>query len=243
MKTIARDCRRNVAGTMGLLCAVCLLTAGCSDPMMKSGIAQPTSLPAKQNQPADQAASQASASRPDRDAVPAIAKDGVEEAGINGAGEKGAAAVQPVAELDPARPREFSREGAAGALRITFDDLDLMRLLKMDPVTSDCIERMPAWLRDLDGKTVRVRGFMKPSSVIEGIPQFLQVRSTDLCCFGPKGKVYHMIAVTLKNGVTTDYIELKPFDVEGKFRIEKIELDEGLIYLLYHIDEATIIRN
>ncbi len=117
-----------------------------------------------------------------------------------------------------------------------------MKLINMDTVTSDCIEMMPAWLRDLNGKHVRIRGYMKPSGLAEGIPEFVFVRSTDLCCFGPKGKVYHLIAVKLKAGTTTDYIELKPFDVVGNFRIEKIELDDGLIFLLYHIDDAAIIR-
>jgi hypothetical protein len=149
--------------------------------------------------------------------------------------------VKPAPE-DPARPRTFVVEGPGEALRVGFDDLDLMKLINMDPVTSDCIEKMPGWLRDLNGKPVRIRGYMKPSGQSEGIPEFVFVRSTDLCCFGPKGKVYHLIAVKLKAGTTTDYIELKPFDVTGRFRIEKVELDDGLIFLLYHIDDAAIIR-
>jgi hypothetical protein len=63
-----------------------------------------------------------------------------------------------------------------------------------------------------------------------------------MCCFGPKGKVYHMAAVKLKPKTTSDYIELKPFDVTGKFRIEKVERDEGFIVLLYHIDNAVIVQ-
>ena len=129
------------------------------------------------------------------------------------------------------------------ASRITFDDLDLFKLLNMDPVTSDCVERMPESLRQLDGKRIVIRGFMKPSPVSEGMPQFLLVRSTDMCCFGPKGKVYHMIAVLLKPPTTTSYIELKPFDVVGTFHIEKIELEPGTVFLLYHLEDAAIIRS
>jgi hypothetical protein len=191
--------------------------------MMNSGIAHPGT----------QKETQAIVSQPEVSSLPAV----------EDAQDKKIEPDQPAGQIDNARPREFSAEGPEGALRITFDDLDLMKLLNMDPVTSDCVERMPAWLRGLDGKKVRVRGFMKPSGVTEGIPQFVFVRSTDLCCFGPKGKVYHLIAVTLKPGLTTDYIELKPFDVVGKFKIDKVELDDGLIFLLYHIDDATIIRN
>jgi hypothetical protein len=142
------------------------------------------------------------------------------------------------------RPTESGKvEGPESALRVTFDDLDLFKLLNMDPVTSDCIERMPEALKNLDGKRIQIRGFMKPSPLSEGLPQFLFVRSTDMCCFGPKGKVYHMIEVLLKPPTTTDYIELKPFDVVGTFHIEKIELDPGTVFLLYHLEDAAIIRN
>lgn len=139
--------------------------------------------------------------------------------------------------------REFVVEGPDKALRVGFDDLDLLKILRMDPVTADCVDRMPAWLRGLDGKTVRIRGFMKPGLLLEGIPQFMFVRDTGLCCFGPKGKIYDMIAVTLKEGTTTNYIELRPFDVVGKFRIELLQLeDDGTIFGLYYIDDARIIQ-
>ena len=35
----------------------------------------------------------------------------------------------------------------------------------------------------------------------------------------------------------------KAFDVVGMFRIEKIQLDDGTIFLLYHIEDGTIIRS
>jgi uncharacterized protein YceK len=222
---------------MALSCAVCLLVSGCSDPLMNSSIAHPGTQSGTQsdNQSDQQSGKpeiQTGVALPETNTVPAVA-DAVDAT---------LSAAEPSDPIDPFRPRVFPVEGADGALRVTFDDFDLMKLLKMDPVTPDCIDKMPDWLKDLSGKTVRVRGFMKPCGVIEGIPEFLFVRSTDLCCFGPKGKVYHLVAVKLKPGLTTDYIELKPFDVEGRFRIEMVELD-GLIFLLYHIDDATIIRN
>jgi hypothetical protein len=227
---------------VGLLLTTSVLASGCSDPIMNSGVAHPgrqsgiqSGLPSESGSaPAVRDAGEIEPPRQDAAQQPDLP---AAQAGV------GPVQDQPAGLPDSARPREFSVDGSHGALRITFDDLDLMKLLNMDPVTSDCVEKMPAWLKGLDGKTVRVRGFMKPSGVTEGIPYFAFVRSTDLCCFGPKGKVYHLIAVKLKPGLTTEYIELKPFDVEGRFRIEKVELDEGLIFLLYHIDDAAIIRS
>jgi hypothetical protein len=214
---------------LGFWWAIGLSLSGCNDSLVNSGVAHPG------NQPVDQTASAAAEST----TTSTVADD--RDTKVDDAVPSDATGSD--SPTGDSRGREFSVEGPDGALRITFDDLDLMKLLNMDPVTSDCVEKMPAWLRGLEGQTVRVRGFMKPTGLTEGIPQFPFVRSTDMCCFGPKGKVYHLIAVTLKKGLTTDYIELKPFDVVGKFRIEKIELDDGLIFLLYHIDEAAIIRN
>ncbi|MCY2963491.1 MAG: DUF3299 domain-containing protein, partial [Planctomycetota bacterium] len=144
-----------------------------------------------------------------------------------------------VAEKD----RQFRAEGPHGALRITYDDLDLLKLLQMDPVTPDCVEKMPAWLRALDGKPVRLRGFMKPDVLNEGIRRFLFVKDTGLCCFGPAGKIYDLIEVTLKKGTSTKYIELKPFDVVGTFKIHVEYLDDVKeVYELFHIDDAEIIQ-
>ncbi|HEY3962984.1 MAG TPA: hypothetical protein VGM05_00380 [Planctomycetaceae bacterium] len=230
---------------MGLTCAMCLAGAGCGDTLVNSGAAHPgksrdrTAPPA--GLPSTDSSESSSPAVIENPASTTSKQPAGDAAGAGVADPNAPAIVDPAAE-DPARPRKFVAEGPNEALRIGFDDLDLMKLINMDPVTSDCVEKMPEWLRDLNGKQVRIRGYMKPSGLAEGIPEFVFVRSTDLCCFGPKGKVYHLIAVRLKPGTTTDYIELKPFDVAGKFRIEKIELDDGLIFLLYHIDDATIIR-
>jgi hypothetical protein len=230
MKTSHRVWRWNVVST-GLTCVLCVTGAGCGDAVVNSGVAHPGNPAVR-----DSATQSAVGIAPD-DGVAGVTQDGT-------AGTAPIAVVgDPAVPNDPARPRTFEVEGPDGAERVTFDDLDLLKIIQMDNVTPDCIEKMPEWLRGLSGKKVRVRGFMKPSTQLEKIPQFLFVRSTDLCCFGPKGKVYHMIAVSLKPGTTTSYIELKPFDVVGMFRIEKIQLDDGTIFLLYHIEDGTIIRS
>jgi hypothetical protein len=234
MRTNQRDWRRNVVWQV-LACAACLASAGCGEAVVNSGVVHRATAPT--------------------DSTSSAGDDSTVKSET--AGTQLTQATQPVdvvppqvgsptdvgTQDDPARPRIFAVEGPAGAQRINFDDLDLLKLLKMDPVTADCVEKMPEWLKGLGGKKVRVRGFMKPGNFLEGIPQFLLVRSTDMCCFGPKGKVYHMIAVSLKPGTTTSYIELRPFDVEGTFRIETVQLDDESIILLYHIDQGTIIRS
>jgi len=214
-----------------LACAT--LLAGCFGP---SDVPPGTTLPGHQtagnapagaNNGAPSAAPQGGSADGPADSTPQPASAQQAAAGST------AAASQPPA-------RTFAPEGPNGALRITFDDLDLYKLLAMDPVTEDCVEKMPPWLRDLSGKKVRIRGYMKPGLLTEGIPQFVFVRDTGLCCFGPKGKVHDMINVSLRKGLTTRYIELTPFDVEGTFQIELFTLDD-MIAGLYHMQDAVIL--
>jgi hypothetical protein len=236
MKTSHRDWRRNVVWT-GLAFGACLVLSGCGDAVVNSSVAHPGSGGRSAT------SNGGGAEKATGDASTSATQTGDATASVGAAGAPQASGTDPAAQDDPSKPRTFTAEGPDGALRITFDDLDLLKLLQMDPVTADCVEKMPDWLKGLSAKKVRVRGYMKPGTQLTAIPQFLLVRSTDLCCFGPKGKVYHMIAVSLKPGTTTDYIELKPFDVVGEFRIEKIELDDGTIFLLYHINDGVIIRS
>jgi hypothetical protein len=70
------------------------------------------------------------------------------------------------------------------------------------------------------------------------------VRDNGICCFGRSPKVYDKIAVKMRPGKTTRYIQGRPFDVVGTLSIEPdIEGgDEGL-WWLYQIDDALVIEN
>jgi hypothetical protein len=128
--------------------------------------------------------------------------------------------------------KDFSREGRERALRVSFDDLDLLRVLNMEPVPLNAEEYLPAWLKGLNGEKVRLKGWMFPPLMTEGLPAFLFVRDNQICCFGREAKVYDKVRVTMKEETTTDYIFGRPFDVIGTFHIESEERD-GELYFLY----------
>ncbi|MSR60806.1 MAG: hypothetical protein EXS05_24725 [Planctomycetaceae bacterium] len=226
-------------------CIWCLAAVGCVDHTTSASLPRAISSSASQSAAGDidVQAPQASGDLVDDIVSTPAAPDSTVEAQPDAAEDANAGRpAVPGAVAPIIRDRVFAAEAPHGALRVGFDDLDLLKLLRMEPVTPDCVDKMPGWLRNLNGKTVRIRGFMKPGLVISGIPQFLFVRDTGLCCFGPKGKIYDMIAVTLKPGTTTEYIELKPFDVVGTFRIEILALDDGMLFGLYYLDDATIVQ-
>lgn len=157
-----------------------------------------------------------------------------------------AAGLFPGAPLEPRTiellvpEKTFDREGREQALRVSYDDLDLLKVLNMEPVPLNAMDYFPGWLRDLDGQTVRLRGWMFPPPIETGLPEFLFVRDNQICCFGRQAKLYDKVYVQLKDGTTTNYIQGRPFDVIGTMSLEPEEQD-GELYLLYFITDATVV--
>jgi hypothetical protein len=125
------------------------------------------------------------------------------------------------------------------ALRVTFDDIDLLKVLNMQKVPLDAVDHMPDWLKGLSGKKVTLRGWMYPPASQEGIRRFIFVRDNGVCCFGPKAKIYDKVAVTLKEGSSTSVIQGHAFDVTGTFTVEADILDDELMFL-YFMDDCVI---
>ncbi|WP_437188250.1 hypothetical protein SH668x_001687 [Planctomicrobium sp. SH668] len=136
--------------------------------------------------------------------------------------------------------REFTTEG--DALRVTFDDLDLLKVCNMEPVPPDVMDHLPEWLRNLNGKKIILRGWMFPSGRQEGISSFMFVRDNGICCFGRDPKVYDKLGTMMQSGKTTSYIANRPFDVIATLIIEpEIEgTDEGL-WWLYRLEDAQVV--
>ncbi len=134
----------------------------------------------------------------------------------------------------------FAPEGPEQALRVRYDDLDLMMVLNMDPVPLDAVSHFPEWLKGLEGKKVRIRGFMFPPPRQDGITYFQLARDNEICCFGRDPKVYDLIAVEMTKGTSTSYIPNRPFDVIGVFHIDPF-IDGDKMYELYRLDQASIV--
>lgn len=160
--------------------------------------------------------------------------------------------IQPVSAASPsnAKPRAvellipekaFQRDATSKALRVSFDDLDLLKVLNLEPVTEIGVGAMPAWLKGLNGQRIRIRGFMYPTFEAEGIERFVLARDNQICCFGRDPKVYDLVQVDMRSGKTTNYIPAtRAFDVIGRFKIDVVA-EDGKPYGLYYIEDAEII--
>lgn len=136
----------------------------------------------------------------------------------------------------------FKTVGNPPALRLTYDDLDLLKVLNLgNPLPSNVVEMMPDWLTDLEGKRVRIRGFMYPQYTTQ-LTGFVLTRDMGVCCFGPNPRVYYLIAVKLKEGTSVQYIPGRPFDVVGTFHITPVDDGQGNWFQLWSMDNAVVMQ-
>ncbi len=152
-------------------------------------------------------------------------------------------------ELSTLEPREvklliknhtFKKTSPGDVLRVSYDDIDLLKVLNMEPVTLNAPELMPQWLKNLNGARIRIRGFMYPPFQQTGYEFFMLARDNQICCFGKNPKIYDLFPVVMRDGVTADYILNRPFDVVGTFHIKAETIDDEL-ERIYMIDDAIVI--
>lgn len=225
-------------GTVGTTVAV-------EEPLVATDPDTLADKPKSAGEPPALAATQPQPNEPDPDGASKIEKpnDGPDVTPTDDApgtpGEKIVLTVAEPREIKLLIPeRDFKVEGPDEALRVSFDDFDLLKILNMEPVVPDAPKLLPEWLKGLDGKRIRVRGFMYPPFQDTGLEAFILARDNQICCFGRDPKVYDLVRVLMREDVTTDYIENRPFDVVGTFKIGD---DASIPGKLYTLDDAVVI--
>lgn len=140
--------------------------------------------------------------------------------------------------------KEFETVGPNKALKVTFEDLDIERVLNTKKLSLDLPKQMPEWLKKLDGQRIRLRGFMHPQSAFQEheLKRFVLARDTAFMTFSTKAILYHLVEVDLKPGSKASYIDNKSIDVEGIFHIKPMVSEEsGEVDRFYQLDDAEVI--
>ena len=167
------------------------------------------------------------------------------QSGLSGPADRPAientASAQPRAIQLLIPSKRFRKERPSNALRVSYDDIDLLKVLNMEPVPADAVSHFPDWLRQLDGQVVRIRGYMYPTFEATGLTSFTLARDNGICCFVRQPKIYDIISVSLAPGEVSDYIANRPFDVEGVFRIDP-GADQTDLSRLYRIEQAKVLN-
>jgi len=122
----------------------------------------------------------------------------------------------PKTERQLAEERK-ARDAARKRGEITFDDLKFD--IEKDGEFKE--EMITKELEELDKKTVKLRGFILPTSVFQqtGIKKFVLVRDNQECCFGPGAALYDCVIVEMQPGKTATF-STRVVSVKGKFEID-----------------------
>ncbi len=85
----------------------------------------------------------------------------------------------------------------------------------------------PEQVENLDGRKVKLTGFMYPLQQGDAIQYFCLLRTTQTCCYGPRPQFNQYVFVEMDK--PTPFHRLDPVACVGKFRVEPTP-DEGYIY-------------
>ena len=120
-------------------------------------------------------------------------------------------------------------------LDITFDDLTF----KMEKDETFKRSMLTDEIRALEGKHIKIRGFMQPAFKRSGIKTFVFVRDNQECCFGPGAALYDCMIVKMKRGTSTTF-KVRSFAVEGEFDLKEYEGPDGKTWAIFRLNDASI---
>lgn len=146
----------------------------------------------------------------------------------------------PSAADESPAPAEESPSAKPGAQPertrdISFDDL------KFDIEKGQTFKRsmLTPKVEALDGKPIRIRGYILPTFLQTGLTQFVLVRDNMSCCFGPGAALYDCVIVEMKPGKSTDF-SLYPVAVEGTFAVKEMLDPDGKTVAVFHLDGDSV---
>jgi hypothetical protein len=149
-----------------------------------------------------------------------------------------AATTADVAVPATATPAATATDSTAGTKAsapkdATFDDLKL-DLKKDEPYKP---ELLTTKVKQLDGKWIKIRGYILPSFQDKDIKQFVLMRDNKECCFGPGAALHDCILVEMQGDARAEYTT-RPVTVTGKFALKEVVFD-GKQVAIYRIDSTA----
>ena len=113
----------------------------------------------------------------------------------------------------------------------TFNDI------KFEMEKEEAFERamLTPEIENLDGKQIRIRGYIYPTAQSRGIKTFILVRDNQECCFGQGAALFDCIVVQMNTGKTARF-SIRPVAVEGTFRIKEFIGPSGKHLAIFQLD-------
>lgn len=117
----------------------------------------------------------------------------------------------------------------------TFDDIKF----DIEPDAPFDRSMLTDKVRELDGKSIRIRGYILPTAQQRGIKQFVLVRDNQECCFGPGAALYDCILVRMQEGKSAEF-SVRPVAVEGEFKVEEFYGPDEKPLAIYRLDGEAV---
>lgn len=178
-------------------------------------------------------ATEAAPAPPPRPARPALGAKAARDAALK--------AKKPLPEKTPEEKKadEAARASARARGEITFDDLKF----DIEPDAPYAASMLTDSIRELDGKTIKLRGYILPSTLFRetDIEEFVLVRDNQECCFGPGAALYDCVVVNMVGGAKTDFTT-RPVTVTGKFVLKEYKYpDDSGHFAIFNL-QATAVK-
>ncbi len=114
--------------------------------------------------------------------------------------------------------------------KISFDDIKF----EMSKGAAFRRSMLTPEIEKLNGKPVRIRGYILPSFQQSGIKQFVLVRDNMQCCFGPGAALYDCVLVDMAEGKSASFT-VRPVAVTGTFSIDELKGPDGKHLAIYRL--------
>jgi hypothetical protein len=150
--------------------------------------------------------------------------------------QRRARTLQTDAERKPAPPPARPTVKSKG--EISFDDLKF-DILPDAPYDSSMLTDE---IRALDGKVVKLRGFILPSTLFRetDISEFVLVRDNQECCFGPGAALFDCVVVNLVGDTRTDFTT-RPVTVTGTFKLKEYKYpDDSGHFAIFNMQGTSV---
>lgn len=145
------------------------------------------------------------------------------------------AAARRLAEKEdrPDKPQLIRPAKPGEAIELTFDNIKF----DMEKGTQFKREMLSKEIEGLHGKTIRLRGFIKPGARQKGLKKFVFVRDDKECCFGPGAAIFDCVLVQMEKENPTDFT-VRPVTIEGKFYLKEYKGPDGKIWAIYRMKDG-----
>lgn len=145
------------------------------------------------------------------------------------------AAARRLAEKEdrPDKPQLIRPAKPGEAIELTFDNIKF----DMEKGTQFKREMLSEEIEGLHGKTIRLRGFIKPGARQKGLKKFVFVRDDKECCFGPGAAIFDCVLVQMEKENPTDFT-VRPVTIEGKFYLKEYKGPDGKIWAIYRMKDG-----